>query len=194
MFIVFSVTALVLRYTVGCYPVTSPRLQTQYKLKSLPKALNVVLFYSLSSKPVSVHAVILQLINYIMLTVSLFMVKTELRQVKIYFKLLSEAVIVLVIALGVEKAVLLLKGCVLSSNDGSYEINLDSLTAVIRSSTETKEYKIALFINNQIAFYDNEGKLCGSGKLDYKNSKIIIETGMKDAAFSFTSEYKRIKP
>ena len=48
------------------------RLETRFKVYNLNKAASILLFLSVSKKPVAVHCIIIQIVNIIFLIVSLF--------------------------------------------------------------------------------------------------------------------------
>ena len=83
VFLIFSVTAVVLRFVVG-NPADSSRMQTKYKIKSIPKALNILLFYNTSEKPIAIHVIAFQILNYILFIISITLLSNGIEFYKYY--------------------------------------------------------------------------------------------------------------
>lgn len=69
-FLMFYAVCILLRFVTGT--TNDGRLETRFKVYNLNKAASILLFLSVSKKPVAVHCIIIQIVNIIFLIVSLF--------------------------------------------------------------------------------------------------------------------------
>lgn len=86
VFLIFSVSAVVCRFVIG-NPVDSSRMQTKYKIKSIPNALNILLFYNTSKKPIAIHVIAFQIFNYILFLTSFALFLNDIEFYKYYLKI-----------------------------------------------------------------------------------------------------------
>lgn len=86
VFIIFSVSAIVFRFNVG-NSINPSRMQTKYKIKSIPNVLNILLFYNTSKKPIAIHVIAFQIFNYILFLASFVLFLNGIEFYKYYLKI-----------------------------------------------------------------------------------------------------------
>lgn len=69
-FLIFYAVCILFRFVTATSD--DGRLETRFKVYNLNKAASILLFLSVSKKPVAVHCIIIQIVNIISLIVSLF--------------------------------------------------------------------------------------------------------------------------
>ena len=69
-FLMFYAVCILLRFVNGV--TNDGRMETRFKVYNFNKAASVLLFLSVSKKPIAVHCIIIQIANVIFFVVSLF--------------------------------------------------------------------------------------------------------------------------
>ena len=109
-FLIFSASAVVCRFVIG-NPADSPRMQTKYKIKNIPKTLNILLFYNTSKKPIAIHVIAFQIVNYILFIISIILLPNGIEFYKYYLKIGGiTGFLIVLLPLFVETVIGMIKG------------------------------------------------------------------------------------
>lgn len=169
-FAIFSVLSIFFRFIIG-NPITSSRMQTKYKFKKIPNIVNFILFYNVSKKPISVHVIIFQLQNYIVLLIS-FM---NSLYSEIYFKIECFAgFVIIIVPLFIETLIDMMRGIKWSNFDNSIELCFDECKITFFATNQSIILYFGTYIGNRIVFFNEANVFVGEGKIDYRRKKLFI--------------------
>lgn len=184
VFIVFFLLTIFFRFVIG-NPVDSSRMQTKYKFISIPVFLNVLLFWNKSKKPVSIHVILYQMLNYILFLTFVIIAYSYNQNSfsKLYFNIECICGFIIIIALFIETIINLFRGYKWMNSDNSIIIDFENYTVTFKENNKLYVVHFANFINNKVYFYYDD-IIVGEGSLDYKSKKLFIKS-IKINSYSF---------
>lgn len=174
VFVFYTFLILFFRFSIGV-PATSTRMQTKFKYKAIPSFLSVVLFFSTSKKPVSLHCIVAQIVNYCFFILMVFLKKsTSVINLNIYINCLWYSFLIIIVIPLVAEITLLSKKNNWISDNGNYIVNFKTYKLVVNIDGVNTEYDFSLYLNNLIElYYHEEIEQC---KIDYKSKCIQSNT------------------
>ncbi|MBQ7741270.1 MAG: hypothetical protein IJT65_08575 [Eubacterium sp.] len=171
---------IMMRYVIGTSH--SHRFQTKYKTYNLPKVFEGILFLSSIKKPVSFHALFIQICNAICMILLAFDLLDYMTVLKIF--LILQFLVLAVLAIETVIWSLRYKGEYVSS-DKRIKIDFERDVYSIKIDNKTIDGYLELYYPNNYKFFETEKFL------DYKNKlldygKYRIEK--KDSEYKFIFE------
>lgn len=174
IFLVFSILSIFFRFIIG-NPINSSRMQTKYKFKSIPNALNMFLFFNTSKKPVSLHIIIFQLQNYIAFFIFILFSFRNLSYCKFYFDIECFAgFIIIIIPLFLEKISDMIRGVKWNTADNKIELSFENYQISCFTENQSVILSFGTYIGNKLVFLDNDNEIVGEGTIDYKKKTLFV--------------------
>lgn len=173
IFLFFYLFGICMRYAIGT--THDERMQTSLKLKRLNHITSIALFLSCSKKPVALHCILLQALNFCVLfisTISSMPLKTTL---DIYCCILFLSVIIPLFVEAVIMAICL-KG---KWKDCGGKITADFVSGeyVFINNNKPVSGYLDRYLNGKCAFFDEENSLVFEGNISYdrKSKKVFMK-------------------
>ena len=174
IFLVFSIISIIFRFIIG-NPINSSRMQTKYKLKYIPNALNIILFFNTCKKPISMHVILFQIQNYFIFLFFILFSFRNLYYYKFYFNVECFAgFIIIILPLFLEKIADMIRGVKWNTADNKVELSFEDYRISFFSEKQSIFLSFGIYIGNELVFLDNEYMIVGEGTIDYKKKKIFI--------------------
>lgn len=172
-FVGFYLITIFFRFVIGI-PVTCSRMQTKYKFSKIPAFLNILLFLSISKKPISLYIIVYQIHNIIVFLVLLIIsVCKSSSEYILLFKILStDLVIIVILPLAVETIIGIIRGTLWVSEDKRVNISFENCEISFHYD-KIYNFHFGTFIGNKIVFYKDKD-IVGYGSIDYKKRTVKI--------------------
>lgn len=174
LFFFFTILSILFRFVIG-NPITSSRMQTKYKLKSIPNILNIVLFFNISKKAIAIQVIAFQLQNYIMFFICLIFKNEKYFSDMFYFKFECFAgFMIIILPLFLEEIIEIINGEIWHTPDNIVELSFDDYQIIFFLKNEHFILNFSTYIGNQIVFWDKNNKIVGNGIINYKKKTLCI--------------------
>lgn len=175
IFLFFFSFTIYLRFNIG-NPIFSSRLQTKYKFRSIPSILNIVLFLSKSKKPVSIHVIVFQILNYL-LFIFFLIISFEKSGIDILY-IKTECItgfIIVILPLFIEEVSNIIIGENWVSVDHKVEMSFDDYKICLKDSNDlASTLKFATYFYCIIIIYDDNKLPIAEGTVNYIKRKVDI--------------------
>lgn len=174
IFLFFTIVAIIFRFAVG-NPITSSRMQTKYKVKSIPNIVNCVLFFSNSRKPIAVHIIFFQIQNYFTFIIYILLIAKCQLSFETYLKIESIAgFIIVILPLLIEKIVDIFNGENWATLDNKVQLSFDECKIIFLCDDKYIAFSFGTYINNQVVFLNDENLVIGRGTINYTKKELLI--------------------